>query len=314
MTNDINRHRPSAEFRSSLELEITEALKAQAQRTTNLRNTGQRRTMFIGSLAATLAIGFVLGMAPAQIQDAQQRSTLVMAAESNLDLALKTLELYEKNEQLARRRVESGMTTRADLLSVEYLVREARLRVAAAQLNLDEIRKSSTSPRDELYAPLVDGRDFVKERLELQLPAAQDKLAHAEEQLRVATLRQRIAIATQVAVAEAETEVVRARSKLEVLVGKLALRKTFFESRLTSNEVERRQRKLELEQDLVITQRLLEVARARFELTQKRQQAAAVTRQELLAAELEVLQLENDLQQINFQLTIVNSGRGRGGD
>ena len=35
-------------------------------------------------------------------------------------------------------------------------------------LDLEEVKASGEAPRDELYAPVVGGRDFVSERLEIE--------------------------------------------------------------------------------------------------------------------------------------------------
>ena len=50
-----------------------------------------------------------------------------------------------------------------------------------ARYNIEEITATSQPPRDELSAPLVGGRDFVKDRIMLDLAAAQERLTTAEK-------------------------------------------------------------------------------------------------------------------------------------
>ena len=45
---------------------------------------------------------------------------------------------------------------------------EGAAQIGKGALDLDEVKASGETPRNELYAPAVDGRDFVSERLVIE--------------------------------------------------------------------------------------------------------------------------------------------------
>jgi hypothetical protein len=51
---------------------------------------------------------------------------------------------------------------------LKLAVEKAALDLDRSLLNLDEVKASGQAPRDELYAPVLGGRDFVSERMELE--------------------------------------------------------------------------------------------------------------------------------------------------
>src|SRR5688500_7516131 len=103
------------------------------------------------------------------------------------------------------RRARAARSRRAGRWTLRALAGASRgTRAARAQLNSEEIEASSQPPRDDLNAPLVGGRDFVTERIRLDLANAQHWLVVAERALATADRRVRVGAVSDLARAEAQ--------------------------------------------------------------------------------------------------------------
>src|SRR5207302_1243614 len=115
-----------------------------------------------------------------QVADARQRDEIASTTGAKRELATVQRELARANYDQVRRAFEKGAITQAARLSAEAELHASDARVARIELDLAESRKTAAPPRDELWAPLVGGRDFVKERLSIQATAAQQRLTSLE--------------------------------------------------------------------------------------------------------------------------------------
>jgi hypothetical protein len=207
----------------------------------------------------------------------------------------------------AARRADVGMLSRASLAAVENELRNVEFRARAIQLNIEEIRATAAAPRDDIAAPPVNGRDFVKERMQLEAAGAQRTMKLAEERLQEVARRRSIGAEGELAQQEAEVQVVQARSLLALLAGKLALRARVVESSVAAEQAERQLRQLELEQALMTSQRRAMFATARLAAVRDAMARGAAPRAEFLRAELDVLELSEQIRRIEAQLRAVKA-------
>jgi outer membrane protein TolC len=242
------------------------------------------------------------GLASAQVRDVARRDSLLDAAKTDLALMQLRLEMAQAALADASKKVKVGAASTETLISAEAELRDLQARVSRLTLNIEEIKSSLQVARDELNAPLVDGRDFVKERIQLDLMAAQQQLIAAERTYSEVEPRVRAGVVTEVARVEAQLAVERARAGLAVLADRLALRREFVEKNTPADQLMNRLEASTLRQDTRVAQAALALAQMRLKRLEDMHTAGAVADVEVLRAQLEVKERELELQRAAAQL------------
>ena len=262
-----------------------------------------------GPVFVALILGVAVGAVPGQVQDAKQRELLTTAAQAEEQLVAMRLDLARTALEEARRKFEVGLLTRTSLVAAESALRGMESRLAKIRLDTEEIQATSRAPRDEISAPLVGSRDFVTERLRGDLRAAEQRLSLAEAATLEARRRYEVGTASPLALREAETDVTRAKSDLQRLAAKLALRKQFVAGGVEVADVERRMQRLELQHDADIAETLLKLAQDRLANLQKKYEIGTADQIELKRAELDVLERRAELASIGKRLKMLEAAK-----
>ena len=305
MTDPIDIHTPTPEFRAGLEAEIVRALHREETAVSRFWNPSRFRTLT--RLAAALIIGVAVGATPAQVQEAQQRDSLLAAAEAEVRIMALRLEIVREEFAQMQKRFEAGLVARSSLIAAEAQLRDAERQMRGLQLNIEEIKASAAPPRDDIAAPPVKGRDFVKERLQLAAMILQRKMAAAEETARLAEQRKAVGAESALSLQQKEFEREQVQVQLALLAEKLELRKRFLESKLTEAQIEHELQMSELRHGLMLAQFQAKLAASRLELVKERVNAGVVGRAELLRAELDVLERQTEIQRIEAQIRALRS-------
>jgi hypothetical protein len=187
-------------------------------------------------------------------------------------------------------------------------LRELELRLEAIQLNMQETRATASPPRDDIGAPVINNRDYVKDRLMLEMAAKQRELAAAERSAREVEQRMKMGVESATAKLAAEAEATRVQGEMELLAGKLRLREEFVAGRAQAGAVEAELRLLELRKQLTLLMARLRAAQERVIVTNEQVTKGIVTRREALRAELEVAELQAELELLQFQLRRLSGG------
>lgn len=286
-------HQPTPEFRDYLEGEITRAYRRH-------RSVARLRGMAV--VVASLVAGATAGLASAQIREGAQRDSLLESALSDLSLAGLRLELARARVTVVSTKVLVGTASAVSLAAAESELRGMEAQAMRSQLNVDEIRATSLPPRDELNAPLVGTRDFVTERLQLDLFVAQQRLT-AAEQAHAETGRQvRVGSADEMALLDAGLEVTRARSALGTLAERRKLRKEFVERGTPGDQLTRRFHLAQLRHDALVAQEAVKFMSQRLAAIRKQHAVGAASDLDLLRAELELKEQEAELVLLARQL------------
>jgi hypothetical protein len=308
MTPDIDMHRPTATFRDGLEAEIVRALRREERIAVPGPWRGRLRNLT--RLAAAVLLGVAAGATPAQVQDARQRDSLLAATQAEARLMALRLQVLREELATGTRRVEAGIIARSSLAATEADMRAAELRLRALQIDMEEIKATSGQPRDDMAAPRIAGRDFVKERLQLEAMAAQRTMAAAEEAMQEARRRQAAGIESPVALQEAQVELEKRLAAAALLAEKLRLRDRFVDSSVAVKEMKLEVRRLELRSALGLAQRQAALAAARLDLVRERASNGVATRADLLRAELDVLERKAEMERIEAQLRALRPPEG----
>lgn len=198
------------------------------------------------------------------------------------------------------------------MAAAEADVRTADADVARLDLDLEEIRVTAAPPRNELWAPLVGSRDFVKERLGVDAIVFQQRQASSQLALAEVLRAYQAGVGSSVTNAEAQFTVAQARREMDLLAQKLALRKQFFEQHLAPEDVGSRLQVLELTNEIARAQEQLRIAQERVSITKQRQAVGTASTLDMKRAEVDAIEREMELAKLNVQLMRLRKQMGGG--
>jgi hypothetical protein len=137
---------------------------------------------------------------------------------------------------------------------------EARLRLL--ELQLEEVRASGREPVGEVSSPVIRGRDFVTERLAVELEVARQMMELAQGEVDRARTRYEIGTGDRTQYEALELAYAEHEQRVQSLERRLGIRADFVAGEVTGVEAELLVR-------IADTEARFEVARRRFELTQR---------------------------------------------
>ena len=286
-------HQPTPEFRDYLEGEITSEFR---------RHRSFARLRLTAVLLATLAAGTTAGLASAQVRQGAQRDSLLETALSDLQLVVMRLEMTRKLMEDVKARLTAGVVGPSALADAESDLRKMEALGLRAKLNVDEIRASALPARDELNAPLVGCRDFVTERLQLDLFLGQQRLTAAEQAQAEAERQSRIGTVSEFALLEAGLKVIQERAALGTLAERRKLRKEFVDQGTSGEQLNRRFQQVQVRNEAYVAQETVNVLRRRLDAVRKQHGVGTASELDLLRAEYELKEKEFELQLLARQL------------
>jgi hypothetical protein len=294
-------HEPTPEFRAHLEWQIETALRRESRFAAPVTPMPRR---WLGALVvvAALVAGGIGGIASERVQDARERDRLIESVQSELELAQLRLNLARTDYEDTRRRFEVGMTDRESLEAAERRLREMQTAIAKLQLDIAEIRATAAAPRNELDAPLVGQRDFVRERVALELENAQRALVAAERAVEEGRRRVEIGTASRAALLRAETELAQARAEMQRLRVQLDIRQRALRGEIKAEEIARTVRLATFTLQLERAQREMEIARARLVEVRRLVEVGTAAPLDAKRAEVELLEREMELKRLRQEL------------
>ena len=305
MNSPVESHEPTPEFRAHLEWQIETALRRETRLATPV--TGARWLGAALVVVAALATGGVAGLAAGHVQDARQRDRLIETVRSEESVLQLRLELAESEYQESRKRFEAGTVGRESVLAAESQVLAMRKAIARIQLDIEEIRATSATPRNDLDAPLVGGRDFVRDRLTVDLQSAQQALSAAEQAAEQATGRFKVGVAPRATELQAQEDVAQARARIELLMANLDLRQRYLRGELKADALASMARRRELTLQLQRGQRELELLRARLDDLRRRLAIGQASELELKQSEVDLLERQVEIKRIQQELDALSA-------
>jgi outer membrane protein TolC len=210
--------------------------------------------------------------------------------------------------------VATGVESQDVTLEIQIKVAETEALVKTLELQLAEIRLSSREPLSEVSAPLVNGRDFVSERLEIEL-AASKAASEVQRQLLQQTER-RVAVGVANPV---DAEVVRAvqqelQSARAALEKKLQIRQAFLRKELDAELASLRVLATEAEQRRAALEPKAERASKELQNVQRRFETGLASVTDTVEAQLRLSKIQLDLAQVAADLARIQeriAKRGR---
>jgi hypothetical protein len=305
-----NRFEPDAQFVDRLEWQLT----SEFRRRDRLRPAAgkvavSRSVVALGLAAGVLLLGVAATKAADLIKDSWRKRIEVARLETEVKIKTAFLELKKERAAQAEGRYSLGLVGEDETLAAKLAADRAAADLERSALDLEEVKASGEAPRDEIYAPLIDGRDFVGERLEIE-----KKVLQADLDLRRArtegALRHRVelGLVPKSALSEFEAALAGQEAAIGDIENQRALRQRFLSGEISTAELEIKTRMSAAEKDLKEAQSSIELIRTRLEDLRVKEAAGMVTSDEVKAAQLalDFTQAKADLalEQIEILKTI----------
>jgi hypothetical protein len=268
-----------------------------------------RSVVALSLAAGLLLMGVAATKAADVIKDSWRKKIEVARLETEVKIKRAFLELKNEKADGAEERFSLGLVSEDEALTAKLGAERSASDLERSLLDLEEVKASGEAPRDELYAPLIGGRDFISERLEVE-----KKILKSDLDLRRArierTLRKRIdlGVVPKSALDEFQASLSGQEAALEDLEKRLTLRRRFRAGEISAGELEIQARMSAAEKELKEARSSIDMIRTRLEDLRAKQAAGLITSEEVKGAQLglDFAQAKADLavQQIEILKTI----------
>jgi outer membrane protein TolC len=301
-------HQVTPEFRARLEWQIDSALRRESRFTEPVSGGTSRLHVAIVAVVA-LFLGGIAVTASGELQDAKQRELLLATAHQEEALVRMRVELARADLQEAQKRYETGTSDRQTLLAAQRQLRAMEMELQRIRLDMEEMQQTSASPRNDLQAPLVGKRDFVRERLRLQLDTAERGLAAAEEAVAQAKQRVSVGLAPMAAQLQADAELSAARARLQELRIAIEMRERALTGSVKVEELATEQRRKQLMLQQEVANQQLQLTRLRVEELRRLVEIGVASQLDLKRVEVEVLEREVELRKVRQEIEMLTAPR-----
>jgi hypothetical protein len=260
---------PDSQFLDKLEWQLSSEFRRMGRLKRAAGKIAVPRWVIAFSLGAgVLLMGVAAIKAADSIKGAWRKRIEIAKLETDLKVKRAFLEFKKESASKAETRASLGVISEDEYLTMKLEVERSALDLEGSLLDLDEVKASGETPRDELYAPAVDGHDFVSARLAIQKKLVELDLGSRRGQIE--RLRQRVDLG--VYPRDGLDEALASTAVQEGVIGdiekRLDLRKRFLAGTITAEEVEIQDRMIAAERDLRQAQSTVDSMKRRLESLQ----------------------------------------------
>jgi hypothetical protein len=283
-----DRFEPDKQFVDRLEWQLASEFRRRDRLKAAPGRIAVRRSVVAFSLAAGV---FLLGVAATKaadlLKDSWRKKIEIARLETEIKIKRAFLELKREKAAEVENRFSLGLIGEEEVLDSKLGAELFAANLERSLLDLEEVRDSGEAPRDELYAPLVGGRDFVSERLEVER-----KALRLDTELRRARferpLRQRVDLGLipkseldgHMAWSEAQ------EARIGELETRLSLRQRFLAGEISAEELEIQASLTEAERKLTEARSTAEAMKALLDGLQAKRAAGLISEEELRGAQM----------------------------
>jgi len=306
MQHPEDRHEPSVEFVARLESQIGSEVRRRNRDVRAPRwatwSLAQVATAAAALVVVSMGAGGAAVAASYEAQLSQTRDQLVAAYTQRAELARQRLDLATTEHKAAETRFNVGLSDVKAVLEKGVAVATAQAEVNLVQLQLEEIRLSGREPRAELWAPRVSGRDFVTERLRIEMTVPEKTLEVARKVAQDVAIRVQIGTLSSIDLDQAHTLTSSVESTLTALQRKLAIRQQYISGRIEAVGTELRVLEVEAEQRSAALVPQIALAVKEEARIAQRVDAGVSRTVDLAEAKLRRMQLEMELTKAELDL------------
>lgn len=306
-----DRHEPNDEFVEKLEWQIGREVRRRNRAADAPRWTTWSPAKAFAAVAAlmlvSMAIGGAVVAAAYQAQSNERRDQLTSNLEQRADLARKRLALVTEQMQAAEQRHSMGLANKTELIEGQIKVTEAEAQLKLIALQLDEIRLTGREPRVELSSPLVSGRDFVGQRLRIEMSVPETALDLERARMKDTQSRFEVGVASASEVELSKVRAFEVQTAVETVKAKIDLRQRFLSGAVDAALTELRVLEVEAERVRKTLTPKVELARKEVEQTEEKVAIGLAQRVELAEAILKRSELEMSLNKTELDLALIRA-------
>lgn len=294
--NDI--YEPNNQFLERLEWQLSsEYRRASRLKSSSGKIAVPRRMVAVVGIVGILMTGVAVIKAADYIQDSWRKKIEIARAEMEIKLRKAHLESTREKASWAKTRFSNGLIREDEFRMIQIAVERAELDAKKSLLDLDEVKASGEIPRNELYAPVKGGRDFVSERLKIEIEMIE--LDSEQFRTRVERLKQLVenGLAREDELSQIQMDIASRKVMIDKIQQRLELRKRFVAGEITAQEVEIKGR-------MTVAERNLHLARSKVEsLKQKLKRLKSLESKQMIdPMEIKQMQYALDAAQAELEL------------
>lgn len=252
-----NEHEPDPKFLERLEWQLASELR-RSRKAGGAPRRGTRVLKTAGLVLGSIALGAAGMGASQQLSEGWRKELLETRLAVQLQLAQTRLQTQLEIVGRTRQQVEQGLREELELAAAELHIAQAEADVKTTELDLEEVRSSGREPQDDLSARLVDGRDFVSERLRVHMDLASQHLDFVRRQADRARQRVEAGVLEEQELRARSLAELEAKLQVDALAQQLELRRAYLESEISAVEAELRTLEVEAQNRVVLLQRQLD--------------------------------------------------------
>lgn len=298
-------HEPDPRFLENLEWQLVSGYRRQERFGHHGEDSTKRRNFkMFGIIVCSVLTGVAATTTAGHFEAMSRRDLLLAQAEIRIQLNGSRVQFARQRLAAVRQQIELGLVPVAEGEARAGDLSRLEIEKQRLELDREETGLSSQPPRDELSAPLVEGRDFVTGRLQLERKAL--AVTESEVQTRLEQVRTRFETGL---IKASELESIREELKRVQIVMNGLDRKLELRARFTSGELSaERAGLLDLsaaaEQRLQIAGTVAATLRSQLAELEPRFAAGVISLQEIssIRTELESAEAEERMAGIELQL------------
>jgi multidrug resistance efflux pump len=299
-------YEPENEFVDRLEWQLSsEFRRADRMKPPTNRIPVPRSIMAVALIFGILTTSVTVVKATEYFRDSWKKKLEIAKLET--DVAIKKARLESIREMAAQTetRHANGLIDDNERMMMTYAVDRAELALKQSQVNLDEVYATGDAPDNSLYAPVVGSRDFVSERLQLEIEAAkldnglsQRQFQRAQQQILTGILRESELGSLQAAMAGGEAHI-------EKLQKQLRLRAQFMRGELSARQIEIAGRLSDAQRNLHAAKQRMSILESQLERQKELESQGFVSSMELKQLGFVLQAAEAELKLANLEIQIL---------
>jgi len=304
-----DKHEPSKEFIDRLEWEIGGEVRRRnrhARVPPWVPQSGRTAVLALtGIVLVSMAFGAAGIAAAYQVQTGQWRGDLISGLEQRAEVARQRLKLSTDAQTNTERRLSLGHGNQEDVLEVRAKAAEAEAQVQSLGSQIEEVRVTGREPSNEISAPIVKGRDFVSERLQIEMAVPQAVLEF--EGLRLRELERSVSLGavSPLELEQAKSRVAEADAGVQAFRKKLEIRQQFLARKIDAATAELRILEAEAELNEKALAPKIELARKESQSTAAKVRIGAASTMDQAEAAMRLEELEMERAKANLDLARV---------
>jgi hypothetical protein len=246
-------YEPDSRFMEKLEWQLTSEFRRRNRMKIPGKIAVSRGAFTLAVVAGVLLTGIAMTKATDLIKESWRKKIEVAKAEMDVRLSTALAVFNKERSAKAQAEVSNGSMRQEDYQVIKLFADISALNLEKSQLNLKEVEASGEAPRNEIYAPVVGGRDFVGERLgiekrlcEVSIELSRARIEQRSKQVEDKDMARRFPFQRN----ENQTVITSEEASLESVERRIDLREKFISGQLSARDAEIQDRIAVAERDL----------------------------------------------------------------